>query len=139
MTFSDWDWNLVEAMVNTNYKGAIYTTHACISIMAKQKTNVIVGVSSGAAMGGLGGRAIYSSTKAALAVYLESMAADLSHIQFTTIYPGFVETPMSITMFGCLKIDNILTSLVISKSRSSVMTGSKMILIATSVPLQIPF
>ena len=54
------------------------------------------------------------------------------------IFGGLVETPISITMFGCLKIDSILTSFVISDKRSSVITGSKMIFIATSVPRQIP-
>jgi short-subunit dehydrogenase len=57
----------------------------------------VTGITSGAAMGGLGGRSIYSSTKVALAYYLESMAAELPTIQFTTIYPGFVDTPINKT------------------------------------------
>ena len=46
--------------------------------------------------------------------------------------------PINITIFGCLSSASIWTSFRISDSKSSVMTGSKMILMATSVDLQTP-
>ena len=55
------------------------------------------------------------------------------------MFGGLVETPMIITIFGCLKIESIHTSFVTSASKSSVITGSNIILIATSVPRQVPF
>src|ERR1041384_7773927 len=66
----------------------------CGFLLAEKK-GALVAISSAAAMRGLGGRSIYSMTKVALAYYMESMAAELPLIQFTTIYPGFVDTPIN--------------------------------------------
>ena len=46
-------------------------------------------------MRGLAGRPVYSFTKLAIAYYMEAMAAELPQIQFTTIYPGFVDTAIN--------------------------------------------
>jgi short-subunit dehydrogenase len=94
-SYRRWDWDFVERMLDTNLKGAIYTAHACLRFMVPQNHGAIVAISSAAAMRGLGGRAIYSLTKIALAYYVEAMAAELPQIQFTTIYPGFVDTPIN--------------------------------------------
>ena len=96
-SFERWDWNVVENMLDTNLKGALYTAHACLKHMVPQKQGAIVAISSAAAMRGLGGRAVYSMTKIGLAYYMESMAAELPFIQFTTIFPGFVDTPANQT------------------------------------------
>jgi short-subunit dehydrogenase len=92
-SFEKWNWDIVENILNTNLKGAIYTAHACLRVMIPQNEGAIVAISSSAAMRGLGGRAVYSLTKVGLAYFMESMAAELPQIQFTTIYPGFVDTP----------------------------------------------
>jgi short-subunit dehydrogenase len=52
-----------------------------------------------ASLGGLGGfpyEAAYCSTKAALATFVEGLRAELTPrgVSFTTIFPGFIETPM---------------------------------------------
>jgi len=94
-SFAGWDWSAVENILATNLNGAIYTAYACLRFMLPQKKGAIVAISSAAAMRGLGGRSIYSMTKIALAYYMESMAAELPEIQFTTIYPGFVDTPIN--------------------------------------------
>lgn len=94
-SFGQWDWNVVEDTIDTNLKGAIYTTMACLHHMTRQKSGAIVALSSAAAMRGLPGRTIYSMTKIALEGFIESLAAELSEIQFTTIYPGFVDTPIN--------------------------------------------
>ncbi len=92
-SFERWDWNVVENILDTNLKGALYTAHTCLRHMVPRNQGTIVAISSAAAMRGLGGRAIYSLSKIGLAYYMESMAAELTRIQFTTIYPGFVDTP----------------------------------------------
>jgi short-subunit dehydrogenase len=94
-SFENWDWTVVENILNTNFTGAIATIHACLKFMVPQKRGAIVAISSAAAMRGLGGRSMYSSTKIALATFMESMAAELAFIQFTTIFPGFVDTPIN--------------------------------------------
>jgi short-subunit dehydrogenase len=90
-----WDWDLVEGMIDTNLKGAIYTTEACLRVMAPQGRGALVAISSVAAMRGLPGRAIYSLTKIALAYYFDSLTLEYPEIRFTTIYPGFVDTPIN--------------------------------------------
>ena len=90
-----WDWDLVEGMIDTNLKGAIYTTEACLQAMAPQGRGTLVAISSAAAMRGLPGRAIYSATKIALAYYFEALTLEYPELRFTTIYPGFVDTPIN--------------------------------------------
>ncbi|HSE41886.1 MAG TPA: SDR family NAD(P)-dependent oxidoreductase [Acidobacteriota bacterium] len=94
-SFQNWSWEHVEDTLSTNLNGAIYTTLACLQHMTKQKSGAIVALSSAAAMRGLPGRTIYSTTKIALEAFIESLAAELPEIQFTTIYPGFVDTPIN--------------------------------------------
>jgi short-subunit dehydrogenase len=94
-SFERWDWDFVERMIDTNLKGALYTAHTCLRFMVPQNHGAIVAISSAAAMRGLPARSIYSLTKAGLAYYMEAMAAALPQIQFTTIYPGFVDTPIN--------------------------------------------
>ena len=94
-SFRQWDWKVVEDTIDTNIKGAIYTTMACLRHMTVQKSGAIVAISSAAAMRGLPGRTIYSMTKIGLESFIESLASELAEIQFTTIYPGFVDTPIN--------------------------------------------
>ena len=93
--FDRWNWDTVEAMIDTNLKGAIYTTMACLEQMVPRGEGAIVGIGSASSMRGLPGRGIYSMTKIALAYYLESLMAELPQIQFTIIHPGFVDTPIN--------------------------------------------
>ena len=94
-SFRNWNWDVVDSILNTNLRGAIYTTHFCLRYMAQRGSGTIVAISSAAAMRGLGGRALYSLTKIGLSYYMDSMAVELPQIQFTTIYPGFVDTPIN--------------------------------------------
>ncbi len=92
-SFAHWDWKIVENIIDTNLKGALHTAYTCLRFMVPQNQGTLVAISSAAAMRGLGGRSIYSLTKIGLAYFMESMAAELPRIQFTTIFPGFVDTP----------------------------------------------
>jgi short-subunit dehydrogenase len=94
-SFRNWNWDVVERILDTNLRGAIYTAHACLRHMVPRGSGTIVAISSAAAMRGLGGRALYSLTKIGLSYYMDSMAVELPQIQFTTIYPGFVDTPIN--------------------------------------------
>lgn len=94
-SYRKWDWQRVESLIDTNIKGALYTAHICLQHMVPQNHGTMIGISSVAAMRGLAGRPVYSFTKLAIAYYLEAMAAELPQIQFTTIYPGFVDTAIN--------------------------------------------
>ncbi|PWT87739.1 MAG: hypothetical protein C5B54_11800 [Acidobacteria bacterium] len=94
-SFQNWNWDAVEQTLDTNLKGAIYTAHACLTHMAAQNHGTIVAISSAAAMRGLPATAIYSITKVGLAYYMESIACEFPQLQFTTIFPGYVDTPIN--------------------------------------------
>jgi hypothetical protein len=90
-----WDWEFVERMLDTNFKGALYTAQACLEVMAKQNHGALVGICSAASMRGLPGRSMYSATKIALTYYLEAIATEYPELQITTIHPGFVDTAIN--------------------------------------------
>jgi short-subunit dehydrogenase len=94
-SFYKWNWNHVNEMIDTNFRGAIHTVEASLRVMALQNHGCIVGISSVAAMRGLPQRTIYGSTKLAFANYLEGVAIEHPDLQFTTIYPGFIDTPLN--------------------------------------------
>lgn len=94
-SFYRWNWDDIEAVLDTNLKGAIYTTQASLEFMVPQKAGAIVAIGSVASVRGLPARSIYGLSKAALEHYIESMAAELPQIQFTLIHPGFVDTPIN--------------------------------------------
>ncbi|MDQ7063816.1 MAG: SDR family NAD(P)-dependent oxidoreductase [candidate division KSB1 bacterium] len=90
-----WEWDEIEAMLDTNLKGAIYTIKAALDVMVPQRSGTVVGICSAASMRGLPLHGIYSVTKIGLAYFMESMAVELPSIQFTTIHPGYVDTPIN--------------------------------------------
>lgn len=93
--FPNWHWETVEAIINTNLKGAIYTVKACADRMVQQHSGTIVAIGSVASMRGLPKRSIYSMTKIALNHFIESLSTELPELQFTMIHPGFVDTPIN--------------------------------------------
>jgi short-subunit dehydrogenase len=90
-----WDWDRVEAMIDTNLKGAIYTTMACLEVMNRQGQGAIVGIGSAASMRGMPAHGIYSLTKIGLHYFFESLMPECPNIQFTVIHPGYVDTPIN--------------------------------------------
>lgn len=94
-SFRRWDWQKLEDVLDTNLKGAIYATKACLDIMVPQRSGVLVGIGSAASMRGMPARSAYSLSKIALEYFFESMAAELPQLQFTVIHPGFVDTPLN--------------------------------------------
>ncbi|MFQ5769870.1 MAG: SDR family NAD(P)-dependent oxidoreductase [bacterium] len=94
-SFENWNWDGFENLIDTNLKGAVYTTRACLEKMVRQKSGAIIGIGSAASMRGLPSRGVYSLTKVSLDYYLQRLAAELPDIQFTIIHPGFVDTPIS--------------------------------------------
>ncbi|MCA9741871.1 MAG: SDR family NAD(P)-dependent oxidoreductase [Deferribacteres bacterium] len=93
--FPNWDWQNVEAIINTNIMGAMYTTKACADIMVQQDSGTIVAIGSVASMRGLPKHGIYSMTKIALNHYIESLVAELPQLHFILIHPGFVDTAIN--------------------------------------------
>jgi NAD(P)-dependent dehydrogenase (short-subunit alcohol dehydrogenase family) len=86
------------ALVETNVIGAIATIDAAVALFRRQGgPGQVVGISSVAGVRGLPGSAAYSASKAAVTVYLESVAVETHHepITVTTIAPGYIDTPIN--------------------------------------------
>ena len=81
----------------TNVFGAAYWLEAVIPDMVKAKNGVIAGISSLASFVGLPQSGAYSSSKAALLIFLESLRVDLAafNVSVVTICPGFIKSEMT--------------------------------------------
>lgn len=93
----DFDSEGVEKVLRINLLGAIYATEAVLQGMLARKKGQIVAVSSIAGIGGLPLSAAYSSSKAGMTNFFESLRIDLrgTGVDVTVIKPGFVRTPMT--------------------------------------------
>ena len=85
------------AVIQTNVLGAMATLDAAVALFRRQKRGQLVAVSSVAAARGMPGAGAYCASKAALAVYADSIRHELygTGIAVTTLYPGFIDTPLN--------------------------------------------
>ena len=91
----DWD-----AVLNVNLKGAFLMAKAAAKIMIKQKSGVIINMSSIVGLNGMPGQANYSASKAGIIGLTQSMAKELAsrNIRVNAVAPGFVKTDMTDTL-----------------------------------------
>jgi short-subunit dehydrogenase len=87
----------IEKMFRVNVLGVIYSLEAVLPQMLQRRRGHIAAVSSLAAYKGLPGESAYTSSKAAVNVFMEGLRMQLRSkgITVTTICPGFVKTPMT--------------------------------------------
>jgi len=83
-------WNRI---VSINQKGSFFCAQAVVRYMIKNKSGVIVNVSSECGLEGSEGQSIYAGTKAALYAYTRSWAKELGkyNIRVVGIAPGILE------------------------------------------------
>jgi NAD(P)-dependent dehydrogenase (short-subunit alcohol dehydrogenase family) len=86
----------VEAVMAINYLSPVRLTLALLPHMLERGSGIVVSVASVAATLSPPGESAYSASKAALAVFSESMAVDLwaSGITVSVVYPGVVDTEL---------------------------------------------
>ena len=91
------DAELVERMIRVNYLGAVYAVEAVLPAMLGRDRGHLVAVGSLAGIGGLPKSAGYSASKAAQAVFFESLRLDLrgTGVDVTVIKPGYVRTAIT--------------------------------------------
>lgn len=87
----------VKEVFAINVLGAVNMVAAVLPSMLENRSGQLVAISSLAAFRGLPASSAYSSSKAALSTYFESLRLDLKTrgIDVTTIHPGFIRTPMT--------------------------------------------
>ena len=87
----------IEKMFQVNVLGVIYSLEAVLPEMLRRRRGHLAAISSIAAYKGLPGESGYTSSKAALNVFMEGLRVQLRNkgIAVTTICPGFVHTPMT--------------------------------------------
>jgi len=84
------------AVIDTNLNGTFNLTRAVIITFIKQRSGVIINVSSISGVRGLPGQTNYSASKAAIIGFTKSLAREIApyNIRVNAIAPGFIETDM---------------------------------------------
>jgi NAD(P)-dependent dehydrogenase (short-subunit alcohol dehydrogenase family) len=98
--FEDLAIDEIKAQYETNVFGLIRTTQAVLPIMRKQKSGIIVNISSGAGRFGYPGHSAYISTKFAVEGLSESVSYELEPfgIKVVIVEPGVIRTNIVNTM-----------------------------------------
>jgi NAD(P)-dependent dehydrogenase (short-subunit alcohol dehydrogenase family) len=92
--FEDTSMEEVRAQYETNVFGLIRATQAVLPVMRKQRSGIIVNISSGAGRLGYPGASVYVSSKHAIEGLTESIAYELEPfgIRVVLVEPGVVKT-----------------------------------------------
>ncbi len=87
----------IEKMFRVNVLGVVYSLEAVLPQMLQRRRGHLAAISSLAAYKGLPGESAYTSSKAAVNVFMDGLRVQLRSkgIAVTTICPGFVRTPMT--------------------------------------------
>src|SRR5215469_10293754 len=98
--FEDLSMEEIKAQYETNLFGVIRVTQAVLPIMRKQKSGIIVNMSSGLGRLGFPIQSVYVSTKFAIEGLTESMAYELEPfgIKMVLVEPGLVKTNIANNM-----------------------------------------
>jgi 3-oxoacyl-[acyl-carrier protein] reductase len=92
MTEQDWD-----LVININLKSMFNLTKAVMKDMIKQRSGVIINMSSVVGIEGNGGQSNYAASKAGIIGFTKSVAQELGsrNIRCNAIAPGFIDTEMT--------------------------------------------
>jgi len=84
------------AVIDTNLNGTFNLTRAVIITLIKQRSGVIINISSFSGIRGLPGQTNYSASKAGIIGFTKSLAREVApyNIRVNAIAPGFIETDM---------------------------------------------
>jgi short-subunit dehydrogenase len=91
------DLDVMRATFETNNLGMAATFQPFLRAMRERKSGTLVGIASVAGIRGLPGHGAYSSSKAAVISYCESLRGECraDGIRVVTIGPGYIDTPLT--------------------------------------------
>jgi hypothetical protein len=91
------DLEVLRATYETNNIGMAATFQPFVAPMRERKSGTLVGIASVAGIRGLPGHGAYTSSKAAVLAYCESLRGELRPfgVKVVTILPGYVDTPLT--------------------------------------------
>jgi decaprenylphospho-beta-D-erythro-pentofuranosid-2-ulose 2-reductase len=119
------DWSQAEAILSTNYTGAVSILNIVAEDFISRRNGIIAGVSSVAGERGRQSNYLYGSAKAGFTAYLSGLRNRMFHHQLhvATIQPGFVYTQMTSEM----KLPPMLTATPeqVAKAIYGAVTGKK--------------
>ena len=94
MRMSEAQWDDV---LSVNLKSAFNFIHACIPLMARQRSGSIINISSVVGLNGNAGQCNYAASKAGLVALAKSIAKEMGArgIRANCIAPGFIATDMT--------------------------------------------
>lgn len=102
-SMSDTEW---DRMIKVHLYGSFYGVRAALRHMERQRSGVIVNISSILGQIPSGGAAHYSAAKAAIIALTKSAAAETAHlgIRVNAVCPGYVDTPLLAPMNDILRM-----------------------------------
>jgi short-subunit dehydrogenase len=91
------DLEVMRATYETNNLGLAATFQPFVGPMRERRSGTLVGIASVAGIRGLPGHGAYSSSKAAVIAYCESLRGELRPfgVKVVTISPGYIDTPLT--------------------------------------------
>lgn len=94
MPFSDVDERNIDAQLDVNFKGVIYTVQSMLPLMNNPSSIVLT--STTMIEKGIAGMSVYAATKAAVRSLARTLSAELAPrgVRVNVISPGLIETPI---------------------------------------------
>jgi short-subunit dehydrogenase len=88
-TFEDTPLAVARRLVDVNLMGTLYAAHAAVATFRRQGHGHLIAVSSIVGRRGIGGSAVYSSTKAAQIAFIEGLRAEFrgSSLKASVVFP----------------------------------------------------
>lgn len=106
----------IDAVIDVNLKGCMYSTKAFLRNFLKQKSGNVINISSVVGMMGNKGQTNYSASKAGIIGFTKSLAKEYGkkNLRANAIAPGYIETSMTEVLSDEVK-DDIKKEIVLGR------------------------